>query len=198
MKLLITGFEPFGGEKINPSWEAVRGMGEIPGTEVTKLHLPVEWDRAQAILQAKIHELNPDCVLMCGQAGGRAGVTIERVAINLCETAAPDNEGVTKIGEPVEKGGPDAYFATYPYRAMLDALKAAEIPSSFSFSAGAYLCNCVMYRALHMQATVYPSMQAGFIHLPYLPEQTQDKPSLPLEVQTKAIEVIASAIAAAK
>ena len=196
MKILLTGFEPFGGEKINPSWEAVRGVGEeIPGAAIERLCLPVEWRRGQEMLSQAIERLRPDCVLMTGQAGGCAGVSIERVAINLCETGIADNAGEQKCGEAVEPDGPTAYFATYPYREMLAALRAAKIPASFSFSAGAYLCNCVMYRALHLQATAYPKMAAGFLHLPYLPEQTQDKPSMPLETMVRALEACLSAIA---
>ena len=195
MMILVTGFEPFGGEAINPSWEAVRRIPRLPGVTYKRMRLPVEWGRGQALLEQAVRDLRPDCVLLCGQAGGRSGVSIERVAINLMETSAPDNAGVSHMGDPVQAHGPDAYFATYPYRAMLAALKAADVPAAYSYSAGAYLCNCVMYRALHLAATELPGMQAGFIHLPYLPEQTTDRPSLPLETQVKALELCLTAIA---
>ena len=196
MTILITGFEPFGGEAINPSWEAVRRIPKIDSVSFKRMRLPVEWGSAQALLEQAVRDLRPDCVLLCGQAGGRSGVSIERVAVNLMEAGAPDNAGVSHMGDPIEPHGPDAYFATYPYRAMLSALKEAEIPAAFSFSAGAYLCNCVMYRALRLAATEFPGMQAGFIHLPYLPEQTADKPSLPLEAQVRALEICVKTIGA--
>ena len=195
MNILLTGFEPFGGETINPSWEAVRRGKQVPGATFKRLRLPVEWDEGQELLTQAIRDLRPDCVLMCGQAGGRAGISIERVAVNLMEAGAPDNAGVAHAGDPIEPEGPGGYLATYPYRAMLAALKDADIPAAYSFTAGAYLCNCVMYRALHLAATEFPGMRAGFIHLPFLPEQTQDKPSLPLETMVRAIELCLRAIA---
>lgn len=195
MNILITGFEPFGGEAVNPSWEAVRRIPRIPGASFKRCRLPVEWVEGQALLAEAIRDLRPDCVLMCGQAGGRAGVSIERVAVNLMEAKAPDNAGVVHLGDAIEPHGPSAYFATYPYQAMLAALQKAEIPATYSFTAGCYLCNCVMYRALHLAATELPGMRAGFIHLPYLPEQTAEKPSLPLETMVEALTVLVRTIA---
>lgn len=195
MRILITGFMPFDGQKINPSWQAVQRMAEIPGVEMIRRELPVEYFTSRELLNSLIDEFQPDCVLCTGQAGGRAKVSIERVAINLCEASIPDEAGVLLKDTPIVPGGESAYFATYPHQRMLEALQAAEIPAAYSFSAGAYICNHVMYTALETARQKYPAMQAGFIHLPFLPEQTTEHPSMPLEMQTRALEVIAEAIA---
>lgn len=195
MRILITGFMPFDGQKINPSWQAVQRMAEIPGVEMIRRELPVEYFTSRELLNSLIDEFQPDCVLCTGQAGGRAKVSIERVAINLCEASIPDEAGVLLKDTPIVPGGESAYFATYPHQRMLEALQAAEIPAAYSFSAGAYICNHVMYTALETARQKYPAMQAGFIHLPFLPEQTTEHPAMPLEMQTRALEVIAEAIA---
>lgn len=198
MRFLITGFMPFDGQTVNPSWQAVCRMKDIGGVEMIRRELPVEYFTARDMLNALIEEFRPDCVLCTGQAGGRAKVSIERVAINLCEASIPDEAGVLLKDTPIVPGGENAYFATYPHQAMLEALQAAEIPAAYSFTAGAYICNHVMYTALETARAKYPRMQAGFIHLPYLPEQTTDQPSMPLDQQTRALEVIVQAIAAQK
>ena len=201
MKILVTGFEPFGGEAVNPSWRAVSQIpDQVKGAEVIKKQLPVEWFRALDILEGYIKEYRPDVVMLAGQAGGADAMRIERVGINLCEASIPDNAGRSLMGEPIYYGAPAAYFSTFPYRVMYDAVKASGIPVRHSFSAGAYLCNHVLYGALHMAALRYPGMKAGFIHVPFLPEQVVGKkegtPSMPLEDIAKAMciftEVIAS------
>lgn len=197
MRILVTGFMPFDGQKINPSWQAVQRMGEIPGVEMIRRELPVEYFTSRTLLNQLIDEFRPDCVLCTGQAGGRAKVSIERVAINLCEASIPDEAGVLLKDTPIVPDGKNAYFSTYPHQKMLEKLQAAEIPAAYSFSAGAYICNHVMYTALETAQQRYPQMQAGFIHLPFLPEQTQDMPSMPLEMQTRALEQIVQAIAEA-
>lgn len=194
MRFLITGFEPFNGQKINPSWQAVQGMADMPGVELIRRELPVTYFTSREILNRLIDEFEPDCVLCTGQAGGRAKVSIERVAINLCEASIPDEAGVQLKDTPIVPGGERAYFATYPHEAILRALEAAEIPAAYSFSAGAYICNHVMYTALEAAQRRHPEMIAGFIHLPFLPEQTEDQPALPLAVQTRALETIVKAI----
>ena len=196
MRILITGFMPFDGQKINPSWQAVCRMADIPGVEMIRRELPVEYFTARDQLNNLIDEFRPDCVLCTGQAGGRAKVSIERVAINLCEASIPDEAGVLLKDTPIVPGGENAYFSTYPHQKMLEALQAEEIPAAYSFTAGAYICNHVMYTALETAQQKYPQMQAGFIHLPFLPEQTTEHPSMPLDVQTRALEVIVQAIAA--
>lgn len=198
MKMLITGFRPFNGQAVNPSWQAVQGMAEIPGVELIRRELPVEYFTSRDLLNRMIDEFLPDCVLCTGQAGGRPKVSIERVAINLCEASIPDEAGVLLKDAPIVPGGENAYFATYPHEAMLTALNAAEIPAAYSFSAGAYICNHVMYTALEAARLRHPGMIAGFIHLPYLPEQTQDQPSMPLDVQIRALETIVRSIQSAQ
>lgn len=198
MKVLITGFRPFNGQVVNPSWQAVQGMAEIPGVELIRRELPVEYFTSRDLLNRLIDDFRPDCVLCTGQAGGRAKVSIERVAINLCEASIPDEAGVLLKDTPIVPGGESAYFATYPHEAMLTALNAAEIPAAYSFSAGAYICNHVMYTALEAAQLRHPGMIAGFIHLPFLPEQTQDQPSLPLEMQIRALETIVRSIQSAQ
>lgn len=197
MRMLITGFRPFNGQPVNPSWQAVQGMAEIPGVEPIRRELPVEYFTSRELLNRLIDEYAPDCVLCTGQAGGRAKVSIERVAINLCEASIPDEAGVLLKDTPIVPGGESAYFATYPHEKMLKALNAAQIPAAYSFSAGAYICNHVMYTALEAAKQRRPRMIAGFIHLPFLPEQTRDQPSMPLEVQIRALETIVRSVQSA-
>ncbi|MEA4921373.1 MAG: pyroglutamyl-peptidase I [Clostridiaceae bacterium] len=200
MKILVTGFEPFGGESVNPSWMAVDTLPEqLNGAEIIKKRLPVVYYKALEILEGYINEYRPDVVLMSGQAGNSDSIRIERAGVNICEASIPDNDGVLLTGEPVVDGGPAAYFSTFPYRAMLSAVKETGIAVKFSYSAGAYLCNHILYGALHMAETKYPGMKAGFIHVPYLPEQVKDKegsvPSMPLEDIAKAMHIFAEVIA---
>ena len=177
-KLLITGFDPFGGQRINPSWEAVKRLPEVIGDyEIVMLQLPTVFGKAAEMLLDAADDLHPDAILSVGQAGGRRGVTPEVVGINLREASIPDNAGQQPVNVPVAEGGPAAYFATIPVRDMVDAIRAAGIPASLSYSAGAFVCNDVLYTVLHHYAGT--AVQAGFIHVPFLPEQGE--PSLPLE-----------------
>ena len=192
-KLLITGFDPFGGETINPSWEAVRRLPDRIGAfTLTKLQIPTEFDRgAEMILQAA-REQNPDVILAIGQAGGRSGITPEVVAINLREASIADNAGVQPQNAPVVPGGPDGYFTTVAVRDMVAAVRKKEIPSTLSYSAGAFVCNDVLYTLLHHYAGT--STQVGFIHVPFLPEQAKEGvASLPLE---KIVTALTAAIEA--
>jgi len=193
-ELLITGFEPFGGENINPSWEAVSLLPEIIGSwHLTKLRIPVEYTNAAALVIQKSQKLRPDAILCIGQAGGRSGVTPEAIAINLRDSAAPDNAGLLQANTPIISEGPAAYFTTVPVREMVAAIKSKGIPASRSLSAGAYVCNDVLYTLLHhFQGT---KTQIGFIHVPYLPEQAKEGiPALELAqivtALTAAIEVM--------
>lgn len=192
-KLLITGFDPFGGETINPSWEAVRRLPDRIGAfTLTKLQIPTEFVRgAEMILQAA-REQNPDVILAIGQAGGRSGITPEVVAINLREASIADNAGVQPQNAPVVPGGPDGYFTTVAVRDMVAAVRKKEIPSTLSYSAGAFVCNDVLYTLLHHYAGT--STQVGFIHVPFLPEQAKEGvASLPLE---KIVTALTAAIEA--
>ena len=185
--LLITGFEPFGGETVNPSWEAVARLPDIIGKwQLAKMQIPVEYGKAAQTVIDKANNLAPDAILCIGQAGGRSAVTPEVVAINLREAASPDNAGLLQQNVPVIPGGPDAYFATVPVRNMVSAIKAACIPASLSLSAGAYVCNDTLYSLLHKYHGT--ETLVGFIHVPYLPEQAKEGvPSLTLEQITSGL-----------
>ncbi|ACJ17180.1 pyrrolidone-carboxylate peptidase [Thermococcus onnurineus NA1] len=193
MKVLITGFEPFGGEEINPSWEAVRRLpDEIAGAELIKRQLPVTFRGVRELLPRLIVETKPDLVILTGQAGGRPNITVERVAINVMDSTMPDNEGYTPEDEPIFEGAPDAYFATLPIKAIVKALREAKIPAAVSNTAGTYVCNTAMYTVLHTIAVAGMETKAGFIHVPFIHEQALDKPrpSMALETVVKAYEVI--------
>ncbi|KUH33805.1 pyrrolidone-carboxylate peptidase [Thermococcus celericrescens] len=192
MKVLITGFEPFGGEEINPSWKAVERLPEsIGGARLIKHRLPVTFRGVREILPRLIVEERPDVVIMTGQAGGRPNVTVERVAINVMDSKMPDNEGFAPEDEPVFEGAPAAYFATLPVKAIVAALRRENIPAAVSNTAGTYVCNAAMFTALHTIAVAGMETKAGFIHVPFIHEQALEKPrpSMALETITRAFEV---------
>jgi len=194
-RILITGFDPFGGEKINPSWEAVRLLPDRIGNyAITKMQIPTVFGKAAQMVLDTAAELHPDVVLCVGQAGGRNGITPEVVGINLREARIPDNEGNMASNIPVDPDGPAAYFATLPVREMVKAISDAGIPASLSYTAGAFVCNDVLYTLLHhLNGT---NIQAGFIHVPFLPEQAKENiPSLPLD---RIVEALALAIGTLK
>ncbi len=195
-KLLITGFDPFGGEDVNPSYEVVKALPDKVGSiRLYKQLLPTSYKRAPELLVRYIDEVVPDYVIMLGQAGGRAGVTPERVAINCMDGKLADNDGVVMSDAPIESAdAPTAYFSTLPIRQMTEAIAKLSIPAYVSNTAGTFVCNAVMYTALfHLQKT-RPDTKAGFIHIPYLPEQaerlTEGKhaPSLPIDDAVLAIK----------
>ena len=164
-KLLITGFDPFGGELVNPAYEAVRLLPDVvAGIKLCKLEVPTEFVRSGAILRDAL------------AAGGRAAITPERVAINLMDARIPDNAGFQPVDQPVVPGGPAAYFATLPVRRMVEAIEKAGLPAQISNTAGTYVCNCLLYTLLHTAAVEYPGMPGGFIHVPYALEQLPGKP----------------------
>lgn len=178
--LLITGFEPFGGETINPAWEAVKALPEqIGGWQLRKLQIPTVFGLAAARTLACAAECRPDAVLCIGQAGTRSAVTPEYVGINLRHARIADNLGNQPQDEPVVPGGPTAYFATVPVRTMTAAIEAQGIPAAVSYTAGTYVCNDLLYTLLHHYAET--PVRAGFIHVPFLPEQApQGVASMPL------------------
>ncbi|AHL23369.1 pyroglutamyl-peptidase I [Thermococcus nautili] len=177
MKVLVTGFEPFGGEEINPSWEAVKALPEeLNGATLLKVQLPVSFTRVREILPRLITKERPDIVLLTGQAGGRPNVTVERVAINVMDSTMPDNDGFKPEDEPVFEGAPDAYFATIPIKAVVKALRKAGIPAGVSNTAGTYVCNTAMFTALHTIAVSGMETKAGFIHVPFSHAQVLEKP----------------------
>ena len=186
-KLLITGFEPFGGEDINPSWEAVRLLpDEIGDYSLYKLCIPVTFGGGAERLLASAEELHPDVILSIGQAGGRANVTPELVAINLRHASIPDNNGYHPIDLPIIEGGCAAYFSTLPMRQISRAISDSGIPSHLSYSAGAYVCNDLYYTLLsHFAGS---STRIGFIHVPYSTEQNKE-PSMSLSMICKALSI---------
>ena len=186
-KLLITGFEPFGGEDINPSWEAVSRLPEtVGGYELTRLCLPVVFGEASRTALTVARELSPDVIICVGQAGGRDAVTPELVAINLRHASIPDNSGVTPCDLPVIEGGQNAYFSTLPVRKMAEAVAAAGIKAHISYSAGAYVCNDLLYTLLSTYEG--SGIRVAFIHIPYIPEQGK-QPSMPLDDIVSALTV---------
>ena len=192
-KLLITGFDPFGGESINPAWEAVRLLPDvIRDFELVKLESPTVFGAAAQVVIDKAEEIHPDAIISVGQAGGRAAVTPEMVGINLRYASIPDNMGALPCDIPIAEGGPAAYFSTLPVRAMAKAICDAGLPGAVSYSAGSFVCNDVLYSLLHRFDGT--AVRAGFIHVPFLPEQTADKPSLPLEQTAAALRAAIEAI----
>ena len=198
MKILVTGFTPFGGEKINPSWEAVRRLPDrVGGAELVKREIPTEFDASGAALHELLEQLRPDAVLCVGQYGGASCIRVERVAVNLRDARIADNAGRQPMDEPVVPGAPDAYFATIPTRKIVDALRERDIPAQLSYSAGTFVCNNLLYCALHECARRYPALRCGFIHVPFLPEQARDgsAPSMSLELMTEALTAAIGVIA---
>lgn len=184
--ILLTGFEPFGGETLNPSWDVARALhgASIGGARVHALRLPCVFGESLALLRGALADLRPALVVALGQAGGRCDITPERVAINVDDARIPDNAGAQPVDRPVVDGGPAAYFSTLPVKAVVAALRAAGIPASVSQTAGTFVCNHVFYGLMHALALA-PAAAAGertrggFIHLPYLPAQAAAHPGAP-------------------
>ena len=173
-KILITGFDPFDSDSINSSWAAVSALpDEILGWKIIKLELPTVFGKAGAVLEGAVKEHAPDAVICTGQAGGSPGIRLERVAVNIMDARIPDNEGNKPCDEPVIPGGPDGFFTGLPIRKMQNRLAANMIPAEVSYTAGAFVCNSVMYTLLHLIRRKYKKVAGGFIHIPYLPEQAQ-------------------------
>ena len=194
MKILITGFEPFGGEEINPSWEAVEQLCAPERTELIKLRLPVVFREAGEQLAAALAREKPDLTLCIGQAAGREAITPERIGVNLMDASIPDNAGFLPHEEPVIPGAPAAYFARLPVKELAEAIRAEGIPARVSNSAGLFVCNALLFRLLHEMETRYPRMRGGFLHVPCLPEQAErlgkgkTLPSLELEAIVRGLE----------
>ena len=198
LTILVTGFQPFGGEKINPAWEAVRALPDtIAGANVVKLEIPVVFGSGADAVSAAIDHIDPNIVLCVGQAGGRAKITPEFVGINYRDARIPDNDGNQPHAEKIVEDGPNAYFSTLPVRAMTEAMNEAGIPAAVSYTAGTYVCNDVMYSMLHTLATKHPNARGAFLHVPFATEQATKQPantaSLPIEVMTRGLEVALAA-----
>ena len=193
MKLLLTAFEPFGGEVINPGLEAIQLISDkIGDKEIVKAVIPTAFDTSIATVIAYIQKEQPDIVLSIGQAGGRSDITVERVAININDARIPDNEEKQPVDQPIVEEGPAAYFSNLPIKAMVQAIREVEIPASISNTAGTFVCNHLMYGVLHYLKEHYPQARGGFVHVPFLPKQvvqsTSAAPSMSLENFVKGIE----------
>src|SRR6266436_4376750 len=172
MKALVTGFEPFGGDSVNPALEAVlRLPPRLDALEIATASLPSAFGRALAALEDALVATRPDIVLCVGQAGGRTELSLERVAVNVDDARIPDNDGQQPIDRPVVAGGPAAYFANLPIKAAAAALREAGLPAIVSNTAGTFVCNHVFYGLMHLAATRFPDLRGGFLHVPYLPSQ---------------------------
>jgi pyroglutamyl-peptidase len=196
--VLLTGFDPFGGDSINPSWEAVSSLHDetIDGHRVVSAQLPTSFARAPRVLRAAIRTHAPSLILCIGQAGGRAALSLERVAININDARIADNDGAQPVDTRVVHGGPAAYFTTLPIKSMLAELHAAGIPAEISQTAGTFVCNAVFYALMHRLAKTNTPARAGFIHIPYLPDQARSQPgvsSLPLETVIAGLRTMITA-----
>ncbi|MBR1686646.1 MAG: pyroglutamyl-peptidase I [Clostridia bacterium] len=201
MKILLTGFEPFGGDSMNPSWEAVSRLPDtLYGADILKVRLPVEYHTVRDILECIMEKETPDAVICVGQAGGRATITPEMVAINWMDASIPDAKNVLATGEPVSLYGETAFFSTLPVKAIVSALQSAGVPASLSFTAGTYVCNSTMYHLLDLTTELGLGIPAGFVHVPFICEQTVGRgpntPSLPLDTLVKGLTEMVRVIVA--
>lgn len=184
-RLLITGFDPFGGQALNPSWSAVEQLPDTIGDYILyKLPIPTVFGEASGKVLEMAAKIQPHMILCIGLAGGRKAVTPERIAVNIRDARIPDNAGIQPIDEPIVPGAPAAYFSTVPIKAMVAAIQSRGLPGEVSNSAGTFVCNDVLYTLLHHYAGT--DVKAGFLHVPYLPQQ--GTPSLTLEQITAALE----------
>lgn len=194
-RVLLTAFEPFGGEQVNPSQLAVQRLAaqEMNGVELRTAFLPVVYYTAAESLRAALEEHQPDIVICVGQAGGRFAITPEKVAINRNDTATPDNAGQAPIDEAIITDGPVGYFTGLPVTTIVEALQEANIPAQVSWTAGAYVCNHVFYSLMHLLETEQRNIRGGFVHVPYVHEQvarrTDAQPSLSLETIIEALRI---------
>lgn len=190
-QLLITGFDPFGGQSINPAWEAVKQLPTRIGEfELCKLEIPTVFGLAARVILDEAARIHPDVILSIGQAGGRSAVTPERIGINMRSARIADNQGNRPVEEQIIPGGPDGIFSTVPVNAMAAAIHAAGLPGTISNTAGTFVCNEVLYTLLHHFSGT--ATRVGFIHVPYLPEQ--GTPCLPLQDTVKALEAAISVL----
>ena len=198
MKILLTAFEPFGGETINPAQEAVKKVkSDLGGAEIVKIDVPVVFDKAGQVVYEAMKKENPDVVFCIGQAGGRIGLTPERVAINMQDARIKDNDGQQPFDKKCFEDGPDAYFTLLPVKAMVENIKKAGIPASVSYTAGTFVCNDLMYSVLYHINKEFSNTIGGFMHVPFLHDQVLAKPNMPslsADDIAKGIEVAIEAI----
>ena len=197
MKLLLTAFDPFGGEKINPALEAVkRVQDKIGDLEIVKLEVPTVFYKSIDTVTNAIEKEHPDVVLCIGQAGGRFDITPERVAININDARIPDNEGNQPLSGPIFEDGENAYFSSLPIKAMVAEIRKADIPASVSNSAGTFVCNHVMYGVLYYIHKEFPNVRGGFIHVPFITDQVVTKPNVASMALADITEALESAVEA--
>lgn len=199
LRVLVTGFAPFGGEAVNPSERAALALAAEPpdGIVVGAAVLPVTYAGALPALRAAIACHDPDVVLAMGLAGGRPHIAVERIAINIDDARISDNDGASRIDAPVVPGGPAAYFATIPIKAIAAAIRATGVPAAVSQSAGTFLCNHIFYQSCHLAAVERPGLRTGFLHLPWLPEQALDRagePSMALPTILRGLHAALTAL----
>ena len=191
MRVLITGFDKFGGESINPSSLCVNSLPDkIDNIEIKKITLPTVFKDSSRVLEENISSFSPNIVICVGQAGGRSKITPERIAINIDDARIPDNIGNSPIDEVIRKNGENAYFSTLPIKAIVDELNKNNIPSAISNTAGTFVCNHIMYEALYLSSKKYPNIKAGFIHIPYIEEQVKDKSNMPFMKKEEIIQAL--------
>ena len=194
--VLVTAFEPFGGESLNPSWEAVHALDgkTLGGARIVARQLPVVFSDVLGVLYAAMDEVQPALILSVGQAGGRSDITLERIGINVDDARIPDNAGQQPVDEPIVADGPAGYFSTLPIKAIVAALREAGIPASVSQTAGTFTCNRVMYGLLHRLHTQGNRVRGGFVHIPYLPEQAARHPGAPSMARNNVMQALEIAI----
>lgn len=189
-KVMITGFEPFNGETINPSWEVAKYFEQSP--HIYPVKLPCVFDLALTHLYKQITTIQPDIIICLGQSAGNTDISVECIAINLNDASIPDNQGNQPIDHVIIQDAPLAYASTLPCKAIVQSIKNNGIPASLSYSAGTYVCNHVMYGLLHFLQQHYPECRGGFIHIPLLLEQAvhrKNAPTMALDTLTKAITI---------
>ncbi len=197
MKILLTAFDPFGGEPVNPAQEAVEAVSDcVAGARVVKVIVPTVFGKSVDTVYEAMKRERPDVTFCIGQAGGRVGMTPERVAINLDDARIKDNEGQQPKDSRIFPDGATAYFSSLPTKAMVEKIKAAGVPASVSYTAGTFVCNHLMYGVLYHIAKEFPGMRGGFMHVPFLHEQVLAKPNTPSLSKEDIVKGIEAAIAA--
>lgn len=198
MKILVTGFDPFGEDSINPSEEIVKSLDDtINGATIIKLIIPTVMEKSAEVVKEAIVKHNPNVVINIGQAGNRFNITPELIAINLDDARIPDNEGNQPISQKIKIDGQNAYFTQLPIKAMVSAMQSEGIPSEVSRTAGTFVCNHIMYQVQYLIDKEFKDLSGGFIHVPYIPKQVVNKPNTPymnLDDMIRGITVCISTI----
>lgn len=199
MKFLITGFDPFGGESLNPAFEAVKRLPDtIRGAEIIKQEVPTVFGKGAEKMREAIRQHRPDVVICVGQAGGRSAITVEKVAINFKDARIADNEGNQPFDEKIKEDGETAYFSTLPVKAMVAKINENGLPAALSYTAGTYVCNELMYQLLYLLDKEWKEMRGGFIHVPYATSQAVGKsgivPSMSLVDIARALQLAVEAV----